>query len=231
MNHLFSNIKYFLGKESRREDEFYSSLGFSNDELFNLMTGGATLVPEQLILIADSLGRSVDDLIRRNYAAVRDLEHIYKMLVVDVDGVMTDGGMYYSDSGFEIKKYNTKDGLAMMRLEKNGVKTGMLSHGFNRALIKNRAEMLGVSYHYTGQEKKADIIVKWSDKSGIPLNEIAYLGDDINDLDVMKLVGFTAAPADAAPGVKSKVNMLLGAKGGAGCVRELAESLFPRFFM
>jgi len=231
MHYLFSNIKLLLRKEGRDEENFYASLGFSHDAVFELVTGIATPSPEQLILIADALNRSVDLLLRKDLSRTADLTHSFRMMVMDVDGVMTDGGMYYSDSGLEIKKYNAKDGLAIMRLEKNGIRTGMLSHGFNRSLIRTRAEMLGVSYYYTGQEKKWDVLKGWLAKAEIEPAEVIYLGDDINDLDVMGRVGFSAAPADAAAGVKRRVNMVLGTKGGEGCVRELAELLFPDYLV
>lgn len=230
MHYLFSNVKYLLLKLNRNEEEFYSSLGFEHDQIFNLVTGSVNPSPEQLMLIADSLNTSIDALLRRKLSGLPDAGHNIRMFVVDVDGVLTDGGMYFSDSGLEFKKYNAKDGLAMMRLEKNGIKTGMLSHGFNRQLIRSRAEMLGVSFYYTGQEKKADIIEQWAEKASVKLSEIAYIGDDINDLDVMKKVGFSAVPADATAGAKKAADLILTAAGGKGCVRELAELLFPAFF-
>ncbi|MFO7722678.1 MAG: HAD hydrolase family protein [Bacteroidales bacterium] len=230
MHYLFSNVKFLLFRQGRNEEEFYASLGISHEMIFNMVTGSGTPSPEQLILIADALSIPVDDILRKNLSIVSSAGDRLKMLVTDVDGVMTDGGMYYSDSGLELKKYNAKDGLALMRLEKNGIRTGMLSHGFNRPLIRNRAEMLGVSFSYTGQEKKAVIIEQWAEKAGVALDEIAYIGDDINDLDVMRKVGFSAAPSDASQAVRKEVHVVLSAKGGEGCVRELAEMLFPQYF-
>ncbi len=230
MHYLFSNIKFLLLKEDRTEEDFYAGLGLDHDTLFHLVTGTSYPSPEQLLLIADTLGYSIDDLIRKNLSAMVAETHAVRMMVADVDGVMTDGGMLYTDSGLEIKKYNAKDGLAMMRMEKNGIRTGMLSHGFNQALIRSRAEMLGVSFFYTGQEEKLTVMKEWSGKAGIPLEQMAYIGDDLNDLDVIRKVGFTAAPSDAAGMVRKEVNLVLKAKGGEGCVRELAEWLFPQFF-
>jgi 3-deoxy-D-manno-octulosonate 8-phosphate phosphatase (KDO 8-P phosphatase) len=230
MHHLFSNVKYLLMKQGKNEEEFYGSLGISHGMIFDMVTGSGTPTPEHLILIADALGITVDDLLRKNLSAFPVDPATIKMLVADVDGVLTDGGMYYSDSGFELKKYNAKDGLAFMRLEKNGIKTGMLSHGFNRSLIRNRAEMLNVSFSYTGQEKKAVILEQWAAKAGVTFSEIAYIGDDINDLEVMRKVGISAAPADASRGIRKEVHIILSSKGGEGCVRELAEMVFPHCF-
>ncbi len=230
MHYLFSNIKYLLRGEQRDEEDFYASLGISHETIFQLVTGNASPSPEQLMLIADALGRNIDELLRNDLSRFEQLNHSLKMFVMDVDGVLTDAGMYYTDSGLEIKKYNAKDGMAIMRLEKNGVRTGMLSHGFNRTLIKSRAEMLGVSHYYTGQEKKWDVLESWLSKSEITPEETVYIGDDINDLAVMKRVGLSAAPADAAKTVKKHADLVLKTPGGHGCVRELAELLFPDFF-
>lgn len=230
MHYLFSNVKVILHNQGLNEESFYASMGFSHEQVFHMITGNASPTPEQLIQISDALRVSVDDLLRKNFGAIPPRDHGIGMLVVDVDGVLTDGGMYYTDSGLEIKKYNAKDGLALMRLERNGISTGMLSHGFNRTLIKSRAEMLGVSHYYTGQEKKGVILQQWIDKIGLTWDAVAYIGDDINDLEVMRQVGFSAAPYDAAMAVKQEVNLVLGTKGGEGCVRELAEMLFPAYF-
>jgi 3-deoxy-D-manno-octulosonate 8-phosphate phosphatase (KDO 8-P phosphatase) len=230
MHYLFSNVKHLLQQDGKPEEQFYASLGFSHEDLFQMVTGTANPSPEQLLMISDALRRSVDDMLRRDLTLLAAHRNRYKMLVLDVDGVMTDGGMYYIDSGLEMKKYNTKDGLAMMRLERNGIKVGMLSHGFNRTLIKGRAEMLGLSFHYTGQEKKGVVLQQWIEKADLTLSDVAYLGDDINDLEVMRTVGFSAAPRDAVPAVRREVTHVLTTEGGQGCVRELAEMLFPEVF-
>jgi 3-deoxy-D-manno-octulosonate 8-phosphate phosphatase (KDO 8-P phosphatase) len=231
MHYLFSNVKVILHNKGLNEESFYASLGLSHEQVFHLITGNAVPTPEQLIQISDELKISVDQLLRKNLAALPPAGHGIRMLVVDVDGVLTDGGMYYTDSGLEIKKYNAKDGLALMRLERNGIRTGMLSHGFNRTLIKSRAEMLGVSHYYTGQDKKGVVLKQWIEKAGLGMHEVAYIGDDVNDLEVMRQVGFSAAPFDAVMAVKQEVSLVLGTKGGEGCVRELAELLFPAYFI
>lgn len=230
MIYLFSNIKFLLHRQNKNEELFYTSLGFDSEMIFNMVMGHSHPSPAQLVLISDAMGYTIDDLLRKNFQAVYSDHKEIKMLVVDVDGVMTDGGMYFSDSGFEIKKYNAKDGLALMRMEKNGIKTGMLSHGFNRELIRTRAALLGLSYHYTGQDNKDVVLSRWSEETGISPEHIAYLGDDLNDLPAMKIAGFTAVPSDAAAGIRKHADVVLSAAGGRGCVRELAELLFPHIF-
>src|ERR1035438_3800547 len=121
-----------------------------------------------------------------------------KFLVLDVDGVLTDGGMYYTESGDEFKKFNAKDGLAIRRLTKSGIPVGIISHGQLSKLINKRADLLGIEYVCVGMEmKKLDILKDWCNKLNIDLNDVAYIGDDINDLEIMHAVGVSACPDDA----------------------------------
>ena len=150
-----------------------------------------------------------------------------KFLVLDVDWVLTDGGMYYSESGDEFKKFNTKDGLGIKKIMTVGVKVAFLSSGVNANLINNRAKLLGVRHVYVGTEEKMKIMEKWCTDLNISLANIAYIGDDENDLKVMDKVGLSACPADAVAAVKKSADVHLLKKGGEGCVREFIE----RFIM
>lgn len=146
-----------------------------------------------------------------------------KLLILDVDGVMTDAGMFFSENGDQIKKYNAKDGMAIMALKKHGVEVGIISSGFKLEMVKARAELLGIEHLYVGRDPKMEILKGWCEKLNIDLAEVGIIGDDINDLQVMKSVGFSAAPADAVPVVKQHVDLVLQAKGGRGCVREFID--------
>nr|WP_299205869.1 HAD-IIIA family hydrolase [uncultured Brumimicrobium sp.] len=146
-----------------------------------------------------------------------------KLLILDVDGVMTDAGMFFSENGDQIKKYNAKDGMAIMALKKHGVEVGIISSGFKLEMVKARAELLGIEHLYVGRDPKMEILKGWCEKLNIDLAEVGIIGDDINDLQVMKSVGFSAAPADAVPVVKQHVDLILQAKGGRGCVREFID--------
>jgi 3-deoxy-D-manno-octulosonate 8-phosphate phosphatase (KDO 8-P phosphatase) len=147
-----------------------------------------------------------------------------KFLALDVDGVLTDGGMYYSNSGDEFKKFNTKDGLGIKRLIANGVKVGFLSNGINDSLINNRAKLLGVEYVYVGVKNKAEVLEEWRKELQIEYADFAYIGDDVNDAEVVDIVGFSACPNDAVESIKQKVNHILKTKGGEGCVREFIDT-------
>lgn len=149
-----------------------------------------------------------------------------KMLIFDVDGVMTDAGMYYSESGEESKRFNSRDGLAIRNLNKLGWKTGIISHGININLIKRRADLLGISHVYAGNRPKTDVLAEWCNELNLSFSQIAFIGDDINDLPIIRVVGFSACPADALNAVKKEVNMVLSSRGGNGAIREWIDRCF-----
>ena len=146
-----------------------------------------------------------------------------KLLVIDVDGVMTDGGMYFTESGDQFKKFNTKDGMAILHLTKNDFKVAIISSGFKGEAVKARAEMLGIQHCHVTREPKMKILQEICDLEGFKLNEVAMIGDDINDSEVMRSIGFTFCPADAMQVVKESVDVVLSKKGGEGCVREMID--------
>jgi YrbI family 3-deoxy-D-manno-octulosonate 8-phosphate phosphatase len=148
----------------------------------------------------------------------------FKILFLDVDGVLTDGGMYYSESGDEFKKFNTKDGLAIRFLTKNlGIPVGLVSNGINQKLIQRRANLLGINLVYVGTGKKLEIISDWCKGLHLTLADAAYIGDDVNDLECLMAVGISACPSDAVNKVKNSVMIQLERKGGEACVREFIE--------
>ena len=147
-----------------------------------------------------------------------------KFVVFDVDGVLTDAGMYYTESGDEFKRFNARDGLAMKALPKMGIETGIISHGINENLIRRRAALLAIQRVYCGSQPKLEILSAWCEEMNIALSEVAYIGDDVNDLPLFEHCGFTAAPADALPAVRNLAHVVLQNKGGYGCVREWIDA-------
>lgn len=147
-----------------------------------------------------------------------------KLLILDVDGVMTDGGMYFTENGDQIKKYNTKDGMAILHLTKGNFNVGIISSGFKDQMVKRRADLLGIQHCYVGRDKKIDILSDFCKELKIDLENVAIIGDDINDLEIIKKVGFSACPSDAMDVVKTNVDVILTKKGGEGCVREFIDS-------
>jgi YrbI family 3-deoxy-D-manno-octulosonate 8-phosphate phosphatase len=147
-----------------------------------------------------------------------------KLLVLDVDWVMTDAGIYYTENGDQIKKYNARDGIAIQHLVKKGFQLAIISSGYKAEMVKARAELLGIQYCYVGREPKLDILKSYCTLLGITLENVAIIGDDINDLDVFRKVGFSACPSDAVLVIKSHADVILTKKGGEGCVREFVDA-------
>ena len=146
-----------------------------------------------------------------------------KMLILDVDGTMTDNGIYIDENGIESKRYNAKDGIGIYELIKKGIKIGIISNSERGDGIKSRATYLGIKSCYVGNAPKNEILMNWINEDKILLNEVAFIGDDINDISIINIVGFSACPSDASQPVKEKVSLILNTKGGYGCVREFSD--------
>lgn len=147
-----------------------------------------------------------------------------KLLILDVDGVMTDAGMYYTESGDQFKKYNSKDGMGIMKAQEKGLICGIISSAFTDKMVLYRAETLRISHVYVGRDQKITILKQWCEELSITLNEVAIIGDDINDLSIMREVGLSACPKDAVQEVKKEVDIVLTKDGGTGVVREFIDN-------
>lgn len=146
-----------------------------------------------------------------------------KVFLSDVDGVLTDGGMYYTESGDEFKKFNCYDGMGMKLLQQRGYKVGILTSE-DRKINRNRANKLNLDYQFHGIKNKLDFIIEFCYKEKIDLSEIAYIGDDINCFDLLSKVGIAACPKNAIQKIKSIPNIIqLNCEGGNGAFREFAE--------
>jgi YrbI family 3-deoxy-D-manno-octulosonate 8-phosphate phosphatase len=141
-----------------------------------------------------------------------------KFLLMDCDGVLTDGGMY--DNG--MKKFNCKDGIGIILLQKAGINTGIIS-GDSSVEILNRAKKLNMKEYFTNVKDKLHILEYIKEKYNLHYNEIAFIGDDINDLEVIKKVGFSITVNDAVKEVKKVANYITNKKGGYGAVREVTD--------
>lgn len=146
-----------------------------------------------------------------------------KLLVIDVDGVMTDGGMYFTESGDQFKKFNTKDGMAIIHLTKSNFQVAIISSGFKGEAVTKRAEMLGIQNCTVSRAPKIETLTRLCEEQGISLENVAMIGDDINDLEVMQKIGFSACPRDAVNRIKKNSTIILNKKGGEGCVREFID--------
>lgn len=145
-----------------------------------------------------------------------------RLLATDVDGVLTDGGMYYSEQGEVLKKFNTKDGMGIELLRKKGIIPVIITQEESKIVLK-RAEKLKVKEVYIGVEDKLQVIKELTQKYSLTLDNVAYVGDDVNDLAVLKEVGVSFAPSDATSEVQQVVHHVLSRKGGEGVVREAVQ--------
>lgn len=147
-----------------------------------------------------------------------------KLILTDIDGVWTDGGMYYDATNVELKKFNTYDSAGVLFAHQLGIPVGILT-GENTDIVKRRAQKLKVDYLYLGAKDKLTIAKEICNKLGIKLNEIAYIGDDINDIKLLKVVGWAGVPSSAPSYIKNLATIKLKAKGGSGVFREFVESI------
>ena len=145
-----------------------------------------------------------------------------RLVATDVDGVLTDGGLYYSDSGEQTKKFNVWDGLGLVLLKKAGLVTAVITMDQTQ-LVNVRAAKLGISEIHQGVKDKLAVLKELASKYGIQLEEVAYVGDDVTDLSALQAVGFSAVPANGRDPVRKKVQYVCKAKGGEGAVREVAD--------
>lgn len=161
----------------------------------------------------------------RKYTAPSDKKVRIKLFLTDVDGVLTDAGMYYSEKGDELKKFNTRDGMGLNLLQQAGIKTGIITTE-NTQIVERRAKKLKLNYVIQGKRDggKLASALEICHEEGIAIEEVAYIGDDINCLELLSRVGLAACPADAVDAVKEIPGIrILSKKGGEGVVRELID--------
>ncbi|WP_462324817.1 KdsC family phosphatase [Desulfoplanes sp.] len=147
-----------------------------------------------------------------------------KMLVLDVDGVLTDGGLYYDQEGRILKRFNVQDGLGIKLAQRAGIAIAVIS-GLNSRAVATRVKELGIEYYYPGHHHKIPILQKISQKSGIDVSHMAYLGDDWVDVGPMETVGLPMAVANAQPEILSLALWIAQSSGGHGAVREAVRFL------
>ena len=147
-----------------------------------------------------------------------------RLFATDVDGVLTDAGMYYAESGDEWKKFNTRDGMGLKLLQKAGIITAIVTQERTK-LVTRRAEKLAIPELHQGVLDKLSLVREMAARHGLTLSQVAYIGDDVNDLETLKEVGFSAAPADGMPQVIAVVDYVCQKNGGEGAVREIIEMI------
>ena len=147
---------------------------------------------------------------------------IIKLFITDIDGVWTDGGMYYTENGDEVKKFNTYDSAGVVMLKAINIPTAIIT-GENTKIVTNRAKKLNIPHLFQGINNKLSIAITLSNKLNIKLDNIAYIGDDINDIHLFKQVGLSACPSSAPQYIQDLVDWVLPIKGGEGVFRVFVE--------
>jgi len=145
-----------------------------------------------------------------------------KLFSLDVDGVLTDGGLYYAEDGSEFRRFNVKDGMGIKMAQAAGIEFAIISASITPA-IEHRAKRLGIDHVHIGCKSKIETLKGICDQLGIAMDAVVHMGDDMNDLPVFQAVGLALAPADAVGAVKNAANYVAETPGGQGCVREICD--------
>ena len=152
-----------------------------------------------------------------------------KFVVFDFDGVFTNGQISIDLHGNIIKSYNCKDGMGINLLKKNNIEVGVISGYKENQSQMNILKHLNIKYIGLGIKNKIELLKKWCKQINVNLeNEVAYIGDDLNDLQIINEVKYSACPSDAVLEIKNKVKLILTKKGGEGCVREFCEYILNK---
>lgn len=147
-----------------------------------------------------------------------------KLVITDIDGVWTDGGMYYTADGDMMKRFSVKDGWGVLFLRQLNIPVAIMT-GENTPIVQKRADKLKISRCYLGVSDKLALATSLCAELGITLTDVAFIGDDINDIHLLRAVGFSASPSNTPDYIKREVNYVTSAHGGFGAFREFVEKL------
>ena len=161
-------------------------------------------------------------MVAKNPRALRAKLRRIRMVLLDVDGVLTDGGLYYSANGVELKRFHAHDGYGVVRAHRYGLKVGLIS-GRATPIIDARAKVLGIDDVIQGTEDKVSAMRLLQAKYRFADDEFAFVGDELFDIPLLKTVGFSAAPLNARTEVRKVVDYITTVKGGDGAVREVID--------
>jgi 3-deoxy-D-manno-octulosonate 8-phosphate phosphatase (KDO 8-P phosphatase) len=228
MLYFASNMRYLRVRAQATVSDFAHLLALTPDALQDYEEGIREPKLNDLLALADLLAMPVEVLLRRDLQGQFDRmrRQDIRLILLDVDGTMTDGGMYYTENGDQIKRFEVKDGIAIRRVARRyGVSFGLISSGTAEQLIRKRAAALDIDRVFAGSGVKSDIVDAWLEELDLQYDQLAYIGDDLNDLSVIQKAGLTACPADAVRQVKMSVDIVLKTPGGQGCVREFLEEV------
>ena len=147
-----------------------------------------------------------------------------KLILTDIDGVWTDGGMYYDQKGNEWKRFSTYDGAGVLLSHQKNIPVGIIT-GEKTEIVNRRAAKLNIDFVFQGIKDKLTCAKELCERLGITMKDIAYIGDDINDLELLKQVGFSGAPSNARPEIKEIVDYVSQTEGGYGAFRDFVDRI------
>ena len=156
---------------------------------------------------------------------MKELSNI-KLFITDIDGVWSDGGMYYDETGNELKKFNTSDSAGVLFLRLAEIPLAIIT-GENTTIVQRRADKLKIENCFLGVKDKVTVAKELLEKYNCKWNEVAYLGDDLNDIKLLEKVGLSACPNNAPDYIKARVNWVMDKNGGDGVFREFVERYLP----
>ena len=163
---------------------------------------------------------------KRKAEALERLKHV-KLVVTDVDGVLTDGGLYYGPDGECLKRFNARDGLGVRLLQKAGIQVAILS-GRDCPALKKRIEDLGITEAVLGRLDKRTALMGLMKRCGVTAEEVAFIGDDVPDMEVFGMCGVSVTVEDALEYVKDRANFVLNNCGGRGAFREFVDAMLEK---
>lgn len=165
----------------------------------------------------------VDTKLKQKNLHLKDKIEKIKIVLTDNDGVLTDNGVYYSAKGEELKRFSIRDGMGVERLRTHaGIETIIIT-GEKSGSVKSRAEKLKIKEYYLGVKNKVEVLQEITRRNIVQPENIAYIGDDVNDLELMKLIGLKVSPADGMIFIREIADYVCENRGGNGAFRELAE--------
>lgn len=223
------NIRYIRQQQRLSAAAFAQQIGVWEDTLRRYEREREEPSLDTLVEIADALQLPLDRLLRRDLEAeaTRRTGLDIRLVLFDVDATLTDGGMYYTENGDQIKRFNSKDGLIIHRLisRQRGLTFGFVSATKAGEILRRRAADLGIERVYAGSQPKVEVVDAWLAELGLTYTHLAFVGDDLNDLPLIKRAGLSACPADAVRQVQAAVDVVLSRAGGQGCIREFLEDV------
>ena len=151
---------------------------------------------------------------------------VLRLLILDVDGTLTDGRIAIDENGNHLKHFSVKDGISIRSLKNENLGVGIISHSTREAAIRSRAKTLQATHCYVGEAPKEEILHAWCEESHISPKEVGVIGDDVNDLPLFDYCGHSACPSDASNEIKARADIVLAYPGGKGCVREWIDLYF-----